>query len=255
MKIISWNVNGLRACMAKGFMNFFNEVKADVFCIQESKMQKNQSNFIFDGYYQFWNDAEKKGYSGTIILSKTKPINVCNDIGITHHDKEGRVIVAEYKTFFLVNVYTPNSKRELERLAYRQEWEDDFRKFLKGLERNKPIVICGDLNVAHKEIDLKNPNANRRNAGFTDEEREKMNTLLDSGFIDSYRHFYPDKEGAYTWWSYMGKARQNNTGWRIDYFLLSKSLVKNLKEAQIYSNIMGSDHCPVGITLDENNEI
>lgn len=252
MKIISWNVNGLRACMAKGFMDFFKDVDADVFCIQESKMQRNQSNFTFDGYCQFWNDAEKKGYSGTIILSKTEPLSVCNDIGIAHHDKEGRVIVAEYNTFFLVNVYTPNSKRELERLAYRQEWEDDFRKFLKGLEEYKPVIVCGDLNVAHKEIDLKNPKTNRRNAGFTDEERHKMSVLLDSGFIDSYRYFYPDKEGAYTWWSYMGKARQNNTGWRIDYFLLSRRIAKNLKEAHIYSDIMGSDHCPVGIIFDEN---
>lgn len=252
MKMISWNVNGLRACMTKGFMDFFNTIDADVFCIQESKMHRNQSDFAFEGYYQFWNEAEKKGYSGTIILSKTEPLSVCNDMGIAHHDKEGRIIVAEYATFFLVNVYTPNSKRELERLTYRQEWEDDFRAFLKGLEQYKPVIVCGDLNVAHKEIDLKNPKTNRRNAGFTDEEREKMSVLLDSGFIDSYRYFYPDKEHAYTWWSYMGKARQNNTGWRIDYFLLSRCLAKNLKEAHIYPEIMGSDHCPVGIVIDEN---
>lgn len=250
MKLISWNVNGLRACMEKGFMDFFKSVNADIFCIQESKMQKHQSTFEFSGYHQFWNEAEKKGYSGTIILSKQEPLSVKNDMGIEHHDKEGRIIVAEYDRFYLVNVYTPNSKRELERLEYRQEWEDDFRVFLKNLEKTKGVIVCGDLNVAHKEIDLKNPKTNRRNAGFTDEEREKMSELLASGFIDSYRHFYPTKEHAYTWWSYMGKARQNNTGWRIDYFLLSQSLVSILKDAFIYPEIMGSDHCPVGIEIN-----
>ncbi len=250
MKLISWNVNGLRACMNKGFMNFFESSNADIFCIQESKMHRNQSNFEFKGYHQFWNEAEKKGYSGTVILSKIEPLSVKNDMGIPHHDKEGRIIVAEYPNFYLVNVYTPNAKRELERLEYRQEWEDDFRAFLKDLETTKGVIVCGDLNVAHKEIDLKNPKTNRRNAGFTDEEREKMSLLLESGFIDSYRYFYPDKEYAYTWWSYMGKARENNTGWRIDYFLLSQNLLPILKEAHIYPEVMGSDHCPVGIVIE-----
>ena len=249
MKLISWNVNGLRACMNKGFMEFFNAVNADVFCIQESKMHRDQAEFDFSGYYEYWNSAEKKGYSGVAIFSKQEPLSVGYDMGIAHHDKEGRIITAEYSDFYLVNVYTPNSKRELERLEYRMEWEDDFRAFLKALESKKPVIVCGDLNVAHKEIDLKNPKTNRRNAGFTDEEREKMSQLLDSGFIDTYRHFYPDKEGAYTWWSYMGKARANNTGWRIDYFLCSKILDSRLKSASIYPEILGSDHCPVGIEI------
>ena len=247
--MISWNVNGLRACMNKGFMEFFNAVDADVFCIQESKMHKDQAEFDFSGYYEYWNSAEKKGYSGVTIFSKQEPLSVGYDMGIAHHDKEGRIITAEYSDFYLVNVYTPNSKRELERLEYRMEWEDDFRAFLKALESKKPIIVCGDLNVAHKEIDLKNPKTNRRNAGFTDEERDKMSVLLDSGFIDTYRHFYPDKEGAYTWWSYMGKARANNTGWRIDYFLCSKILDSRLKSASIYPEILGSDHCPVGLEI------
>ena len=249
MKLISWNVNGLRACMNKGFMEFFNAIDADVFCIQESKMHKDQAEFDFSGYYEYWNSAEKKGYSGVAIFSKQEPLSVSYDMGIAHHDKEGRIITAEYSDFYLVNVYTPNSKRELERLEYRMEWEDDFRAFLKALESKKPIIVCGDLNVAHKEIDLKNPKTNRRNAGFTDEEREKMSQLLDSGFTDTYRHFYPDKEGAYTWWSYMGKARANNTGWRIDYFLCSKILDSRLKSASIYPEILGSDHCPVGLEI------
>lgn len=247
--MISWNVNGLRACMNKGFMEFFNAVDADVFCIQESKMHRDQAEFDFSGYYEYWNSAEKKGYSGVAIFSKQEPLSVGYDMGITHHDKEGRIITAEYSDFYLVNVYTPNSKRELERLEYRMEWEDDFRAFLKALESKKPVIVCGDLNVAHKEIDLKNPKTNRRNAGFTDEEREKISTLLDSGFTDTYRHFYPDKEGAYTWWSYMGKARANNTGWRIDYFLCSKILDSRLKSASIYPEILGSDHCPVGLEI------
>lgn len=230
-------------------MEFFNAVNADVFCIQESKMHRDQAEFDFSGYYEYWNSAEKKGYSGVAIFSKQEPLSVGYDMGIAHHDKEGRIITAEYSDFYLVNVYTPNSKRELERLEYRMEWEDDFRAFLKALESKKPIIVCGDLNVAHKEIDLKNPKTNRRNAGFTDEEREKMSVLLDSGFIDTYRHFYPDKEGAYTWWSYMGKARANNTGWRIDYFLCSKILDSRLKSASIYPEILGSDHCPVGIEI------
>ena len=247
--MISWNVNGLRACMNKGFMEFFNAVDADVFCIQESKMHRDQAEFDFSGYYEYWNSAEKKGYSGVAIFSKQEPLSVGYDMGIAHHDKEGRIITAEYSDFYLVNVYTPNSKRELERLAYRMEWEDDFRAFLKALESKKPVIVCGDLNVAHKEIDLKNPKTNRRNAGFTDEERDKMSVLLDSGFTDTYRHFYPEKQGAYTWWSYMGKARANNTGWRIDYFLCSKGLDSRLKSASIYPEILGSDHCPVGLDI------
>lgn len=235
--------------MNKGFMEFFNAVDADVFCIQESKMHRDQAEFDFSGYYEYWNSAEKKGYSGVAIFSKQEPLSVGYDMGIAHHDKEGRIITAEYSDFYLVNVYTPNSKRELERLEYRMEWEDDFRAFLKALESKKPVIVCGDLNVAHKEIDLKNPKTNRRNAGFTDEERKKMSVLLDSGFIDTYRHFYPDKEGAYTWWSYMGKARANNTGWRIDYFLCSKGLDSRLKSASIYPEILGSDHCPVGLEI------
>ncbi|WDL70202.1 exodeoxyribonuclease III [Helicobacter winghamensis] len=250
MRLISWNVNGLRACMNKGFMEFFNSVNADVFCIQESKMQREQAEFDFPNYEEYWNSAEKKGYSGVAIFSKIKPLSVEYDMGIAHHDKEGRIITAEFSDFYLVNVYTPNSKRELERLEYRMEWEDDFRAFLKNLESKKPVIVCGDLNVAHKEIDLKNPKTNRRNAGFTDEEREKMSALLDSGFTDTYRHFYPEKQGAYTWWSYMGKARANNTGWRIDYFLCSKILDSRLKSASIYPEILGSDHCPVGIEID-----
>ena len=250
MKLISWNVNGLRACMNKGFMDFFNEVNADIFCIQESKMQKDQGDFSFQGYSEYWNSAEKKGYSGVVVLSKIKPLQVTYDMGISHHDKEGRIITAEYERFYLVNVYTPNAKRELERLEYRMEWEDDFRAFAKNLEKHKPVVICGDLNVAHKEIDLKNPKTNRRNAGFTDEERGKMSELLESGFIDTFRHFYPTLEGAYSWWSYMGKARENNTGWRIDYFLCSTSLESHLKDATIYPHIFGSDHCPVGLDMD-----
>ncbi len=250
MKLISWNVNGLRACVNKGFMDFFTQINADVFCIQESKMLQEQADFCFDGYHLYWNRAEKKGYSGVVVLSKNEPLKVEYDMGIAHHDKEVRIIRAEYPHFHLVNVYTPNAKRELERLEYRMEWEDDFRAFVNGLSVHKPVVICGDLNVAHKEIDLKNPKTNRRNAGFTDEERGKMSELLESGFIDTFRYFYPDKEGAYSWWSYMGKARENNTGWRIDYFLCSKSLQPYLKDAFIYPHIFGSDHCPVGLELD-----
>ena len=250
MKLISWNVNGLRACMNKGFMDFFKAVNADIFCIQESKMQKDQADFVFEGYEEYWNSAEKKGYSGVVIFSKTKPLSINYDMGIEHHDKEGRIITAEFRDFYLVNVYTPNSKRELERLEYRMEWEDDFRAFLKNLEKTKPVIVCGDLNVAHKEIDLKNPKTNRRNAGFTDEERGKMTELLGAGFTDTFRYFYPDLEGAYSWWSYMGKARENNTGWRIDYFLCSNALDKRLKGAKIHPEIFGSDHCPVELEID-----
>ena len=231
-------------------MDFFNAIDADVFCIQESKMQREQATFDFPNYEEYWNSAEKKGYSGVAIFSKLKPLSVAYDMGIAHHDKEGRIICAEYREFYLVNVYTPNSKRELERLEYRMEWEDDFHAYLKALEKSKPVIVCGDLNVAHQEIDLKNPKTNRRNAGFTDEEREKMTKLLDSGFTDTFRYFYPTLEGAYSWWSYMGKARENNTGWRIDYFLCSKVLDSKLRSASIYPEIFGSDHCPVGLEVD-----
>ncbi|TLD96739.1 exodeoxyribonuclease III [Helicobacter jaachi] len=250
MRLISWNVNGLRACMNKGFMEFFKQINADVFCIQESKMHQSQADFNFAPYHSYWNSAEKKGYSGVVVLSKQAPSNVAYDMGITHHDKEGRIITAEYARFYLVNVYTPNAKRELERLEYRMQWEDDFRAFVRNLAKHKPVIICGDLNVAHNEIDLKNPKTNRRNAGFTDEERGKMGELLGSGFIDTFRYFYPTLEGAYSWWSYMGKARENNTGWRIDYFLCSANLQPFLKDAKIYPHIFGSDHCPVGLEID-----
>lgn len=240
--------------MNKGFMDFFNSTNADIFCIQETKMQPTQADFSFPNHNAFWNSAEKKGYSGTLILVKKdfcqKPLSQSYGIGIKSHDNEGRVITLEFPQFFLVNVYTPNSQRELTRLNYRMLWEDDFCAFLKVLKSKKPVVVCGDLNVAHKEIDLKNPKQNTKNAGFTIEERTKFSALLDSGFIDSYRHFYPDKADAYTWWSYMANARAKNIGWRIDYFLLSTALVPNLKSAEIYSEILGSDHCPVGISLD-----
>ncbi len=249
MKLVSWNVNGLRACVGKGFMEFFKSVNADVFCVQESKMQPEQADFTFEGYHVFWNSAQKRGYSGVVLCSKVAPISVAYDMGIAHHDQEGRIITAEFEDFLLVNVYTPNAKRELERLEYRMQWEDDFRNFLKDLESKKPVIVCGDLNVAHNEIDLKNPKQNRRNAGFTDEERGKMTELLQAGFTDTFRHFYPDKTGAYTWWSYMGKARTNNVGWRIDYFLCSQSLRPRLQDALIYPEILGSDHCPVGLVL------
>mgnify|MGYP003879586285 CR=1 FL=1 len=249
MKLISWNVNGLRACLNKGFLDYFHKVDADIFCIQETKLQEGQIKLDLEGYYQYWNYAEKKGYSGTAVFTKIKPLSVSYGIGIEEHDKEGRVITLEFDDFYLVNVYTPNSQRELARLDYRMKWEDDFREYLKNLEKNKPVIVCGDLNVAHKEIDIKNPEANRRNAGFTDEEREKMTILLESGFVDTFRYFYPDKKDAYTWWSYMRKAREKNIGWRIDYFLVSKSLVNRLKSAAIHSDVMGSDHCPVELVI------
>lgn len=250
LKFISWNVNGLRACINKGFLDFFTLCDADFFCLQETKMQPSQADFSFPNYNAFWNSAEKKGYSGTLILSKQKPLAESYGINIPKHDNEGRVITLEFKHFFLVNVYTPNSQRELARLDYRMEWEDAFKDYLKALESKKPVIVCGDLNVAHKEIDLKNPKQNTKNAGFTQEERDKFSILLESGFIDSYRFFYPDKSDSYTWWSYMGNARAKNVGWRIDYFLLSTALSSHLKSAEIYSEILGSDHCPVGITLD-----
>ena len=250
MKLISWNVNGIRACLNKGFKEFFEEIDADIFCIQETKCQKGQIDLEFDGYTSYWNSAEKKGYSGTAVFTKIKPLNVTYGIGIEEHDKEGRVITLEFEDFYLVNVYTPNSKRELERLDYRQIWEDEMRKYLLKLNENKPVVMCGDLNVAHKEIDLKNPSSNRRNAGFTDEERNKMTELLNAGFLDTFRYFYPDKTGEYSWWSYMRKARENNAGWRIDYFIVSKSMEKRLKDAKIYQEVMVSDHCPVGLEIE-----
>ena len=254
MKLISWNVNGLRAVITKGFEEFFKDINADIFCIQETKMQKDQideriSN-IFKEYNCYWNSAEKKGYSGTAVFSKIKPIKVTYGIGIDEHDKEGRVITLEFDKFYLVNCYTPNSKRELERLDYRMIWEDEFRNYLIKLNEIKPVVMCGDLNVAHEEIDLKNPKTNRRNAGFTDEERNKMTELLNAGFTDTFRYLYPDKTEMYSWWSYMFKAREKNVGWRIDYFIVSKSLEKNIKESYIFSEIMGSDHCPVGLDLE-----
>ena len=250
MKLISWNVNGIRACINKGFKDFFNEIDADIFCIQETKCQKNQIDLEFKGYTSYWNSAEKKGYSGTAIFTKQKPISVTYGIGIEEHDKEGRVITLEFEKFYMINIYTPNSKRELERLEYRQIWEDEIRKYMLKLNENKPVIMCGDLNVAHKEIDLKNPKTNRHNAGFTDEERNKMTELLDAGFVDTFRVLYPEKENAYSWWSYMGHAREKNVGWRIDYFIVSKSIENCIKEAKIHSEILGSDHCPVGLEID-----
>ena len=249
MKLISWNVNGIRACLTKGFEEVFKKMDADIFCLQETKCQPDQINLEFQGYTSYWNSAEKKGYSGTAIFAKQKPINVTYGIGIEEHDKEGRVITLEFEKFYMVDIYTPNSKRELERLEYRQIWEDEIRKYLLKLNETKPVIMCGDLNVAHKEIDLKNPKTNRHNAGFTDEERNKMTELLDSGFTDTFRYLYPEKENAYSWWSYMGHAREKNVGWRIDYFIVSKSIEKQIKEAKIYPEIMGSDHCPVGLEI------
>lgn len=249
MKLISWNVNGIRACLTKGFSDFFKEINADIFCIQETKCQPDQVELEFDGYTSYWNSAEKKGYSGTAIFTKEKPKNVTYGIGIEEHDKEGRVITLEFDDFYMVNIYTPNSKRGLERLSYRQIWEDEIRKYLLKLNESKPVIMCGDLNVAHKEIDLKNPKSNRGNAGFTDEERSKMTELLDAGFIDTFRLLYPDKENAYSWWSYMGRAREKNIGWRIDYFIVSKDIENRVKEATIYPEIIGSDHCPVGLEI------
>lgn len=249
MKLISWNVNGIRACLNKGFADAFKQLDADIFCIQETKCQPEQIELEFEGYTSYWNSAEKKGYSGTAIFTKQKPLNVTYGIGIEEHDKEGRVITLEFEKFYMVDIYTPNSKRELERLDYRQIWEDEIRKYLLKLNETKSVIMCGDLNVAHKEIDLKNPKTNRHNAGFTDEERQKMTELLDAGFTDSFRYLYPDKENAYSWWSYMGHAREKNVGWRIDYFIVSKSIENQIKEAKIYPEIMGSDHCPVGLEI------
>jgi len=255
MKLISWNVNGLRACVNKGFVDIFKELNADIFCIQETKLQAGQIELNLEGYYDYWNYAEKKGYSGTAVFSKQEPLTVSYGIGIEEHDNEGRVITLEYDKFHLVNVYTPNSKRELLRLDYRMTWEDDFRNYLLKLNEHKPVVMCGDLNVAHKEIDLKNPKTNKKNAGFTDEERAKMTLLTESGFTDTFRYFYPDKEDAYSWWSNFAKARERNIGWRIDYFITSKDIEKELEDAFICPEILGSDHCPVGIVTKEPVEI
>ena len=250
MKLISWNVNGLRACITKGFSLFFKSIDADIFCIQETKMQEEQAKEIeYEGYYKYMNSAEKKGYSGTAIFTKIKPINVSYGIGIEEHDKEGRVITIEFDKFFLVNCYTPNSKRELERLEYRKIWEDEFRNYLIKLDKIKPVILCGDLNVAHKEIDLKNPSTNHHNAGFTDEEREKMTKLLESNFTDTFRYLYPDKKDAYSWWSYMLKSRERNIGWRIDYFIVSNSIRDEIKDAIIHSEVLGSDHCPIELDI------
>ena len=249
-KLISWNVNGLRACMGKGFMDFFDEVDADIFCLQETKLSEGQLEWNKEGYHAYWNYAEKKGYSGTAVFSKEEPIHVTYGIGVEEHDHEGRVITLEFDTFYFVTVYTPNSQKELARLDYRMEWEDAFKAYLLGLKEKKQVIVTGDLNVAHKEIDLKNPKTNRKNAGFTDDERQKMTELLEAGFIDTFRHFYPDLEGAYSWWSYMFKAREKNAGWRIDYFLASEGLKEQLVDANIYSEILGSDHCPIGLVVN-----
>lgn len=250
MKLISWNVNGIRACVQKGFLDFFNEIEADIFCIQESKMQKGQLELELEGYYQYWNYAEKKGYSGTAIFTKKEPISVTYGINIEEHDKEGRVITLEFDNFYMVTVYTPNSQNELARLDYRMEWEEDFRKYLKNLELKKPVIVCGDMNVAHKEIDLKNPKTNHKKAGFTDEEREKFTILLESGFTDTYRYFYPDVADIYSWWSYRFSARAKNAGWRIDYFLTSKVLNDKLINAKIHTEVLGSDHCPIELDIE-----
>ena len=250
MKLISWNVNGIRACVGKNFLDFFNEINADIFCIQESKMQEGQLLLDLPGYYQYWNYAEKKGYSGTAIFTKKEPLSIFYGLGSEEHDQEGRVITLEFEDYYMITVYTPNSKNELLRLDYRMVWEDAFLAYLKGLEMKKPVIVCGDLNVAHKEIDLKNPKTNKRSAGFTDEERNKFTNLVEAGFIDTFRFFYPDLENIYSWWSYRFKAREKNTGWRIDYFLTSNSLSDKLIDAKIHTDVLGSDHCPVELTID-----
>jgi len=249
MKLISWNVNGLRACVQKGFLDYFKEVDADIFCLQETKLQEGQIDLELDGYYDYWNYAEKKGYSGTAIFSKVKPINCTYGINIEEHDKEGRVITLEFDDFYMVTVYTPNSKEKLARLDYRMDWEDCFRSYLKSLDEKKPVIVCGDMNVAHTEIDLKNPKTNTKNAGFSPEERSKFTELLNAGFIDTYRYFYPDKEGIYSWWSYRFKAREKNAGWRIDYFCVSERFKDRLVSADIHTTVMGSDHCPVELII------
>ena len=249
MKLISWNVNGIRACVGKNFMEFFNEVDADIFCLQETKLQENQIDLQLEGYYQYWNYAKKKGYSGTSIFTKKVPLNVIYGMGIEEHDQEGRLITLEFEDFYMVTVYTPNSQSELKRLNYRMKWEDDFKKYLKELDKKKPVIVCGDLNVAHKEIDLKNPKTNRKNAGFTDEERNKFTELLNAGFIDTFRYFYPTEENIYSWWSYRFKAREKNAGWRIDYFCVSEKMKDRLESAKIHTEVLGSDHCPVELII------
>ena len=249
MKLISWNVNGIRACVGKNFMEFFNEVNAHIFCLQETKLQENEIDLQLDGYHQYWNYAKKKGYSGTAIFTKKEPLSVMYGINIEEHDQEGRVITLEFEDFYMVTVYTPNSQNELKRLDYRMKWEDDFRNYLKELDDKKPVIVCGDLNVAHKEIDLKNPKTNRKNAGFTDEERNKFTELMEAGFIDTFRYFYPDKENIYSWWSYRFKAREKNAGWRIDYFCVSEKLEDRLVSASIHTEVLGSDHCPVELVI------
>lgn len=253
MKLISWNVNGLRACMGKGFLDFLKASDADIVCLQETKMQREQADFIIGGYEEYWNSAEKKGYSGTAVFTKKPPLSVSYGIGIPEHDTEGRVITAEFPDFFLVNVYTPNSQQELARLPYRMQWEDAFRDYLKTLDQKKPLIVCGDMNVAHEEIDLKNPKTNRKNAGFTDEERQKMTELLSSGFIDTFRLLYPDTEGVYSWWSYRFHAREKNAGWRIDYFLVSDRLKDRVLDSRIDTDVFGSDHCPIELILKESD--
>jgi len=249
MKLISWNVNGIRACVSKNFMDFFNEVDADIFCLQETKLQENQIDLQLEGYFQYWNYAKKKGYSGTAIFTKKEPLSVTYGINIEEHDQEGRVITLEFEDFYMVTVYTPNSQSELKRLDYRMKWEDDFRLYLKKLDERKPVIVCGDLNVAHKEIDLKNPKTNRKNAGFTDEERNKFTELLNEGFIDTFRYFYPEEANIYSWWSYRFRAREKNAGWRIDYFCTSEKLKERLVSAKIHTDVLGSDHCPVELII------
>lgn len=250
MKLVSWNVNGLRACVKKGFLEYFHKVNADIFCVQETKLQEGQIQLDLDGYHQFWNYAEKKGYSGTAVFTKEKPLTVSYDFSIDGSEPEGRIITLEFEKFFLVTCYTPNSQRDLARITFRLDWEDKIREYLKEINNKKPVILCGDLNVAHQEIDLKNPKSNQHNSGFTPEEREKMTLLLGSGFLDSFRHLYPDKEEAYTWWSYMNKVRERNIGWRIDYFIVSETLKDRLIDAGIHADVMGSDHCPIQLEID-----
>ncbi|MBE6185487.1 MAG: exodeoxyribonuclease III [Bacillus sp. (in: Bacteria)] len=250
MKLVSWNVNGLRACVRKGFLDFFNEISADIFCVQETKLQEGQIELALDGYNQYWNYALKKGYSGTAVFTKKRPLSVRYGVGQHETEDEGRILTLEYEHFYLVNMYTPNSQRDLARLDFRLKWEDEINAYLQELDQIKPVILCGDLNVAHQEIDLRNPKSNLKNSGFTPEERGKMSALLQSGFTDTFRYFYPDKEGAYTWWSYMNKVRERNIGWRIDYFIVSNRLQKNLVQAAIHSDVMGSDHCPVSLDIN-----
>jgi len=250
MKLVSWNVNGLRACVNKGFLDYFKEIDADLFCVQETKLQEGQIDLDIEGYYQYWNYATKKGYSGTAIFTKIKPLSVKYGIGEEEFDSEGRLITLEFQDFYMVTSYTPNAQRDLARLDYRLRWEELFREYLKGLDTQKPVILCGDLNVAHQEIDLRNPKSNRGNSGFTDEERGKMTDLLTAGFVDSFRYLYPDQEGAYTWWSYMAKVRERNIGWRIDYFIVSKRWKEKIKDARIDSQVMGSDHCPIVLEME-----